>query len=749
MDRLKETSDLIVKVNKYKKGEIQAEEIIKEVCSYYDLIKKEELSNADKEFLFNIANSIGIPHYYDTLENFNQDTSLGTISLETMSNCLRETNLFTDNNIKLHKFQKEILDKYVIGQTNRYFLSASTSFGKTFLVYEIIYKMEYQNVLLIFPSIALLSENLEKIYSDPKYSELKKRYIVNTISNGEIKKDKCNIFLFTPERYLSFLDFHPEMNFDFVFVDEVYKMDNEYLVDEEMRENERDVAYRLALFYSLMDRTKDVMLAGPYIEFSTIGSANYNPSFDRFLKDCKIHLLDYNKYEIVNKEFVSRTCSNKTNTLVNRIQDILGRDENCIVYCYSKSSVESYTKKIISDSSFSKIDISRFSDFINHLSTMFNQSNNWIVVKALKYGVGIHHGLIPKYIQKEIINLFNAGDLKILLSTTTITEGINTTAKNLIVLSHKKGDKTLKKFDALNIEGRAGRFTKHYTGTVISLDKKFDEIRKGEGLPIKHKNYDENSPKDDIDLFFTDEKYFNREDKNRKQIICDLQNKYNIPNSVLDSFKVISKEDKIRVFDHISNLSSFEHKNIRRLISYFNIRKQIRPNDNGIETIIAIVRPIVRNNEILRWLMSDIKQGKTTVRLTGLLYAYLKSGINGMVNYYVGIGKQIDEAIRLASDFAYNILKYQVVKYFGVFNLMYKYYLSIKENMPIDQVVGIDAILMKLEYNALTEKGRIASDYGVPQKVIDYYENENRNVSFDSYEQKIFEKVEKLLKTKH
>ena len=112
MDRLKEAADLIVKVNKYKKGELKDYEIIKIVCDFFDLVKNENLTSADKQFLFNIANSVGIPHYFDTLNKFGQSTELDSMSLETISNCLRECLLFTDNNIKLHKFQKEILDRF-------------------------------------------------------------------------------------------------------------------------------------------------------------------------------------------------------------------------------------------------------------------------------------------------------------------------------------------------------------------------------------------------------------------------------------------------------------------------------------------------------------------------------------------------------------------------------------------------------------------------------------------------------------
>ena len=56
-----------------------------------------------------------------------------------------------------------------------------------------------------------------------------------------------------------------------------------------------------------------------------------------------------------------------------------------------------------------------------------------------------------------------------------------------------------------------------------------------------------------------------------------------------------------------------------------------------------------------------------------------------------------------------------------------------------------------MEFNANTEKGRLASDYGVPQKVLEYYDSNNdvtKKNAFDSYENYIFEKVEKIIKNR-
>ena len=57
----------------------------------------------------------------------------------------------------------------------------------------------------------------------------------------------------------------------------------------------------------------------------------------------------------------------------------------------------------------------------------------------------------------------------------------------MIIISHKKGIKDLKRFDILNIMGRAGRFSKHYSGRVFILDNKLNLILDSEAEVITHK----------------------------------------------------------------------------------------------------------------------------------------------------------------------------------------------------------------------------------------------------------------------
>ena len=494
MDRVTAAANVIRSISQAKQNKEKIPNSIQEVCSYFDMMKKEQIKESDLKFLRYIANAVGIPHYFQMLDKFQENITqkLDDFDLKTLAALIAESSLHTSDDTMIHKYQQDIIILFSQGNVNRFFLSASTSFGKTFLVYEIIKKMDYKNVILIFPTIALLSENLERIYNASEYKWIKDNYKIHTLSDARNIERERNLFIYTPERYLSFTDNNTTLSFDFVFVDEVYKIDNDYLIDDENKENERDVAYRLAIHYSLLKPTTDILLAGPFIEFSHSGHEYYNPSFDEFLKRNNFQLLDYNNFEIVNKSISEIKTAKKYDVdgysfefssiskqerFKHITKTVIKNNENLITYCSRRSQAESYARFLIEDSQFSEIDCSSFDDFISHLGTVFAKSKDWVVVKALKKGIGIHHGLVPKYIQKKIVELFNDGYIKILLSTTTITEGVNTSAKNVLVLSEKKGDKELKKFDAQNIAGRAGRFLHHYKGRVLVLQNKFTEIK--------------------------------------------------------------------------------------------------------------------------------------------------------------------------------------------------------------------------------------------------------------------------------
>ena len=219
----------------------------------------------------------------------------------------------------------------------------------------------------------------------------------------------------------------------------------------------------------------------------------------------------------------------------------------------------------------------------------------------------------------------------------------------------------------------------------------------------------------------------------------------------MNMYKVVSYSDKIKVYDNINKLITSYPGNYKAIQEF--VRKttyNLTIDYNGFQNFLWVIKPIIRNEQLIR--ITDIEiessNGKSSL-LTNLLYFYLKDGFIGSVRYKIDKqNKSTDEAIRESSQFVYNILKYQLVKYLGVFNLMYKFIESQRLNKSLDDIIGIDKLLVKLEYNSTSEKGKLASDYGVPNKIIEYYDNEeDRKIkaSFDDYEMKKFEQIDNII----
>ena len=761
MDRNERTTNIIKSYNLYKQDGDSAS-FVKKVCDFFDFMKDKELSSSDLVFLLFLANEAGIPQYYDLLESKYTNTEINDEDFNTLAlnASFYEASLIMGDS-KLHRYQKEILDKFCPTKTNRYVLTAPTSFGKTFLVYEIIKKMHYQNILLIFPSISLLSENYAKLIKSKEFES----FDLYSLSEDNIAKEKNNIFVFTPERFLSFMDSNKNFHFDFAFVDEIYKIDNSFIIDQEnLSENERDTAYRLALQF-ICDSSEDVLLAGPYMTLPIMKENNCE-SFCEFAKENNFQFLQYNQYDIVSKEYLTikdkktYIIDNKTLTIgpiskIKKMERILqalsSPEENTIVYCSRRSDTERYAGKLLENEDLvltfqrmCKRNDDIYTNFLNHLQKTFG--DDWIVVKTLKSRIGIHHGLLPKYIQKEIINLFNQGLLICLFSTTTITEGVNTSAKNLIIISSKKGRKRLKQFDATNIAGRAGRFQQHYLGRVIDLSDDFECVIKAQKEILKHKNYDKQSSKLDIDYQITKEKYLSDSQLAEKKEIMIQIRQSGIPKEIFDSFKVVGPRDKIVLYNQIKRLSKESIEEIKELISYLNRDKTCFLYRKGFQIVIDTIKVIVKEEKIKK--LIERQPGKFST-ITNLTFYYLKGGFLSMVQYKTEekvnpLPK--DLAIRETADFVYNVLKYHLVKYLGVFDLLFRYYVSILEGVQMENISGFNKLLRKLEYNAFSQIARRVSDYGVPFKIVEFYDSQNDNdkKQFDEYERAVYERIKKI-----
>jgi len=95
-----------------------------------------------------------------------------------------------------------------------------------------------------------------------------------------------------------------------------------------------------------------------------------------------------------------------------------------------------------------------------------NYHPEWTLVKGLRSGVGMHHGRMPRSLAQLCVKGFNEGSLPFLVCTSTLIEGVNTKAKNVVIFDNKIARQKYDYFTFNNIRGRSGRMFKHFVGNV-------------------------------------------------------------------------------------------------------------------------------------------------------------------------------------------------------------------------------------------------------------------------------------------
>ncbi len=178
---------------------------------------------------------------YNRLNGFTNDYINDNDQIALLKDTVVDELYKTKSGFILDKAQKEVLDKFESSQ-EKLFLSAPTSFGKTFLLKEIIYRYneKYRNIVIVLPTVALLIEVTEDIEQFNNMHNF--GYSIHNSIYRDLELSEQNIFILTPERVLRLLAIVPDIKIDFFFFDELYKIDEDIAIA-----NEDDVSERMQL----------------------------------------------------------------------------------------------------------------------------------------------------------------------------------------------------------------------------------------------------------------------------------------------------------------------------------------------------------------------------------------------------------------------------------------------------------------------------------------------------------------------
>lgn len=342
----------------------------------------------------------------------------------------------------LHREQSAVLKKLLAGESLA--VSAPTSFGKTFVIDAFIAIAQPANVMIIVPTIALMDEVRRRIYR--KFGAEYKIITTTDATLGE-----RNLFVFPQERAAGYAEILSSI--DLLVVDEFYKASSDFDQDR--------CPSLLKAILKLSKISKQRYFLAPNIR--SLGENVFTRGMEFVDK------LDFNTVFLKQHELYKRIKNEeeKGEVLVNLLKT---NATKTLIYAASYSQIDKVGQLLAEN--MAVLERPLLTAFAKWLSESYG--TDWSLTELVTQGVGIHNGQIHRSLSQIQIKLFESKrGLDTIISTSSIIEGVNTSAEVVILWKNGsgRGRSKLNAFTYKNIIGRAGRMFKYFIGQIYLLEK--------------------------------------------------------------------------------------------------------------------------------------------------------------------------------------------------------------------------------------------------------------------------------------
>ena len=418
-------------------------------------------------------------------------------------------NIFDEISIKIREKNDKLLNNtqyYVrnkILENRSIVFSAPTSFGKSSIVIdtiqELIKNKKIKKVLFILPTKALINEyrrNIKKKIDD----------IIIIENPHVIDKFEKVIYLFTPERFLVFYENNKNIKLDYVINDEAQILVNI---------NKKNCVNRsmlLAKALSIISNNKiPIIFLMPYISkpLDTFIFKYININKDEIIQiednllpfvSNNYYMLDIDdsgdlyRYDFSKDsgiQYASKKYIGKSDVLFNKdsveswgyividnIKNIVDINKKTIIFATNKNQIKNIANRMIKNETFKINKISyRMQALINYIEK--NLGPEFEFIDFLKNGLAVHFSEIDSYMRRQIEIIFNEEeDIKTIICTSTLLQGVNLNAQNLIMIYGRNFSSIGNvEIDFRNLIGRSARLGLNIQGNIynISCCKKLDK----------------------------------------------------------------------------------------------------------------------------------------------------------------------------------------------------------------------------------------------------------------------------------
>lgn len=401
---------------------------------------------------------------------------------------LNQYEVDSKNTWNLTNFQASVL-RNLINKQNVSF-SAPTSAGKSYIIHNYIaYKMfnsRQFSVIYIAPTKSLIAEVqksiVEKLRKLP--FDYRKVAVVNSADQlyTELYENvEKRVLVVTQERLQYILSHGLDFPVDLLVVDEAQKVKEEErgvileeVVEDVTTKNPNAQTVFISPFIKNPEKFQSLFNLRDVISLSSSKTpVGQNIFYVSLTKDVAIVSLLSEELDRKIIEIEKIPIENDLPKAQFRIKswvvnNLLRGQGNTLIYCNRPTECVKIADVIALD--LGKIDISsELADAIEFMKK--NVHEQYYLTDHLQSGIGYHYGRMPHFVRKVVKELFEEKKIDILCCTSTLLEGVNLPAKNIVLHKPKAGQTTpMDKFSVKNLAGRAGRLGRDYYGNIYCVD---------------------------------------------------------------------------------------------------------------------------------------------------------------------------------------------------------------------------------------------------------------------------------------
>ena len=374
-------------------------------------------------------------------------------------------------------------------------ISAPTSAGKSFVILlKLLEKLSKDNfdIVYIIPTLSLLnqvSEDFNKFIKNLNIENCR-------VTNSFVENDKSNnIYVLTQEKAISaFSDERNSFKKDMILIaDEIQNIER---IKEDNDERAK-VLFDTLNEFRYKQNVKQIIISGPRIdEIEITGESIFGIETKEISSvDSPVLNLTYSVYKERNSFYLKQYCTLTKHPIIRQIMNVnaiegYGKkiyDEKYFTYLNSIANsfdgeqniifapTASTARKIACSLEGVSQTVAPISDLICYFQSTIHP--NYSMCNTLSKGVAYHHGKLPDHVRRTIENAIHNKWLTNIACTTTLLQGVNLPAQNIIIRNphlylRKKSDSAeLSNYEMANLRGRAGRLLKDFIGRTLVLDE--------------------------------------------------------------------------------------------------------------------------------------------------------------------------------------------------------------------------------------------------------------------------------------